>query len=386
MRAAFVTFGCRLNQAEARDMEARFVAAGNVAVPLEGSPDVIYVRGCSVTAKAARDTAKAISRLRRDHPAAAVVPLGCAVDAAADPDFGTPPFDPSLYRHARAYLKVQDGCNAACAYCIVPRFRGAARSVPPEEVLFKARGFAGAGFGEIVVSGCNLAQYSHAGAKNFPALLSMLADALPEVRFRVGSFEPGVCDDDLLTAFVSHGNICRFLHLSVQSAAEDVLKRMKRSYSAARLDGICRMWRQAFPERFMLGCDVISGFPGETEGDFAATRGFLGRWNFALVHSFPYSERPGTPAAEMPGTVHEEVRADRAAMLSADAAARHLAFARSFEGRTVDVAVEQTGEESAGWTGEYLRAVLHGCFPRRAVVAARVAGVGCDGTLRASAI
>lgn len=408
MNVAFQTFGCRLNRAEALDHEARLIAEGHVTVSLEGDtpPDLIVVRGCSVTAKAERDCRKAIARLRARFPSARIEITGCL---NAPLPSSLPPLPSHLFplpsslfpissslpppiplRTARAYLKIQDGCSGRCAFCIVPSFRGKPRSVPFGQVLARAQAFLSAGYREIVVTGCNLAIYRDSGhglSDVLSALAAMGTDPASRVgtdpmrthRVRLSSLEPGVCDKAVLDAFAAHPNICRFIHLSVQSGSVPILARMNRPYSIEAVDRFCDAAMRSLGARLALGADIITGFPGETDADFAATRDFVLRHPFANLHVFPYSERPGTSAATMGGSVPPEVRRARARELEDIGRAKREAFAKSFIGQEVEVCVER---DNSGWTAEYLKcaikapkdlADLKRTLSRRSLVKAQVA-------------
>jgi len=228
----------------------------------------------------------------------------------------------------------------------------------------QARAFSTAGYREWVVTGCNLALYrdSGKGLADVLAALAGIAGDCPH-RVRLGSLEPGICDGAVLDAFAAHPNICRFLHLSLQSASDAVLARMNRPYAIGAVEAFCEDARRRFGADLMLGADVIAGFPGETAEDHAATRAFLARHGFANVHVFPYSERPGTPAAVLKDALPRAVRLARARELEADGAARRAAFAQRFVGRTVEVCVERGG--CGGWTDAYLRCTWERPLPRR---------------------
>lgn len=383
MNVAFQTFGCRLNRAEALDHEARLNAEGHVTVSLEGDtpPDLIVVRGCSVTAKAERDCRKAIARLRARFPSARIEITGCL---NAPLPSSLPPLPSSLFpiplRTARAYLKIQDGCSGRCAFCIVPSFRGKPRSVPFGQVLARAQAFLSVGYREIVVTGCNLALYRDSGhglADVLASLATMGTDPMRTHRVRLSSLEPGVCDKAVLDAFAAHPNICRFMHLSVQSGSNPVLARMNRPYSIEAVDRFCDAAAQALGARLALGADIITGFPGETDADFAATRDFILRHPFSNLHVFPYSERPGTPAAAMEGAIAPAVRRMRAKELEDIGRAKREAFARSFLGQEVEVCIERDG---CGWTAEYLRCSIKDSkdLKRRSLVKGRVVKIGGD--------
>ncbi|MGN0847402.1 MAG: radical SAM protein [Kiritimatiellia bacterium] len=372
MTIAFKTFGCRLNQAESLDLAARLAAAGHAIVALAASPDLILVRGCSVTARAQRDCEKEIARLRARHPSARVVAGGCLPNAA---DLSAllapqPPIAPVPTATSRAYLKIQDGCSGACAFCIVPQFRGKPVSLPFDQILARARDFLSAGYRELVVTGCNLALYRESG-HGLPDCLAALAELPSEGhRVRLGSLEPGICDDRILDVFAAHANICRFIHLSLQSGSDAVLRRMNRPYAVAAVEAFRAEARARLGPRLSLGADVIAGFPGETPHDHALTCQFLfpdpPRHPFANLHVFPYSERPGTPAATMAGALPRAVRRARARQIEALGRARRAAFAQSFVGQTVQVCVERDGLH--GWTAEYLPCKLKGPARRRSLV------------------
>ena len=399
MKVGFVTFGCRLNRAEALDMEAQYAAAGWEVVPVEHSaaqtiqqsdnptPDLVIVRGCSVTAKAQRDCEKAIAHLRSQFPRAEIHVTGClGIRSPAQSNNLTIKQSSSLalpLRLSRAYLKVQDGCSGRCAFCIVPSFRGAPVSVPFVDVLARARAYLDAGFRELVLTGCNLCLY-HDSGRGLPELAAAIA-ALesPGHRVRLGSIEPGVCDARLLDAFESHPNICRFLHLSLQSGSDRVLRLMRRPYTIGQTAAFCAEACRRLGPRLAFGADIITGFPGETDDDHEATRSFLRphsntqtrkRSNaqtspFIHLHVFPFSERPGTESATMKPGVPVAVRRARAKELERIGAANRAAFARTLIGQEVTVCVEKDGN---GRSDEYLRCLLNGTAPRRALVRAAV--------------
>ena len=391
MNVAFKTFGCRLNIAESLEMEAAFEAAGHQVVPIPHpdcaidpafAPDWIIVRGCSVTARAQRDCEKEITRLSRQFPSAKIWRTGCLAGTEKIPvpmAEGTVPMATS-----RAYLKVQDGCSGRCAFCIVPQFRGPPVSLPFAHVLERARAFIAAGYRELVVTGCNLSLYRDSGL-GLPQLLAALAELSPAPgsspvhRVRIGSIEPGICDDALVDAIAAHPNICPFLHISLQSASPSVLKRMNRPYTIDAVVHLCAEARRRIGPHFALGADVIVGFPGEAQSDFAATLSFLREIPFTHIHAFPFSERPGTQAASMPGAIPRAIRLERARELNLAARELNAAFARSFIGRTVEVCVEAGGLE--GRTAEYLHCRLSAPAPRRSLVKTKVASVDNAGNL-----
>ena len=359
MKACFETFGCRLNKAEALQMEADYVAGGWELTSCREEADLFVIRGCSVTAKAQADCEKFISHLRRTYPNASFRICGCLPNLPA--------------RTARAYLKVQDGCSGRCTFCIVPQFRGPSRSIPFAEILDTAKRFLDAGYHELVVTGCNLSLYSSEG-KRLPELLSALAElsadpdagrtATSAFRVRLGSLEPGGrCAQETVTAMSEHANVCRFLHLPIQSGSDRILAAMNRPY---RVDEIAALVGES--TRLMpgigLGCDLMTGFPGESDADFAATRELLDRLPFSNAHVFPYSRRPGTLAAGLPLQLRKETRTTRTHLLTKIINPKRLAFAKSFVGKAVEVVVEDE-KSGRGWTGEYLPCEISENIPVR---------------------
>jgi len=380
MRVAFVTFGCRLNRAESLDLEARVRAAGHTVVSVSDDvPDVVFVRGCSVTAKAQRDSEKAIAHLKERFPAARIIPLGCLSNARDGEKalMELPAQNPVPMESSRAYLKVQDGCNARCAFCIVPQFRGPSVSEPFNGLIDRAKAFLDAGYREIVVTGCNLALY-HSNGRTLADVVAALAELDSAARVRLGSLEPGKALDDLIDAMATHPNVCRFLHLSLQSASSDVLRAMNRPYDADYAAGIVAHAVRALGPRLRLGADLIAGFPGETDDDHERTLRFIASDTGGVIsnlHVFPYSERPGTPAQHATFnaqhfSVPVAVRRARAYELEEAGRINRDRAAEKLIGQTVEVCVEKSLNE--GLTAENFRCRLSSSYPRRALVPVQV--------------
>ena len=369
MKVAFDTFGCRLNRAESLDLEARFLQLGWEKASSHSDADLIIVRGCSVTGRAEHDTIKFVEGLKKKYPAKRIFTLGCVKNRTPEAMLEKilapqsisgdgSHFEPIPLSTARAYLKVQDGCNSICSFCIVPSFRGKSVSVDFSRVLERARLFLASGYTEIVVTGCNLSLYLSDG-KRLPELLDALAK-LPSKghRIRIGSLEPGVIARDTVSVMADNANICRFLHIPVQSASNKILCDMRRPYRQHDIDNLAEIAMKNIPG-ISLGCDVISGFPGETESDHIATLEYLKRKGFTNVHAFPYSERPGTPAANFANKIAKEIRSQRAREISLAVSQKRRDFAKRFKGTKVDVMVEKASS-TAGWTSEYLWCALNG--------------------------
>lgn len=350
MNICFETFGCRLNRAEALEDEAKCIAKGHVSVTDHSETDLFVIRACSVTSRAQHDCEKYIAHIKRKYPYKRVIVTGCIKGAqkftlrGLSDDFQVP------MATSRAYLKVQDGCSGKCTFCIVPKFRGHSRSEPFEQVLNKARGFIDAGYHEIVLTGCNLSLYADSG-KRLPELLAALAELSDDCRIRLGSLEPAPIADSVIETIAAHENICNFIHVPVQSGSAKVLTGMARPYTIREVDDLLFKAVKLMPD-VSLGCDLIAGFPGETDLDHAASQAFLRRHPFSNAHVFPYSKRPGTPAASMTQLSHE-LRSQRAHDLADLATGLRKRYAHTFKGKIVETIVEDE-KHCGGWTAEYL--------------------------------
>ena len=367
MKVCFETFGCRLNKAEALQMEADYLADGWEVTTTHSDANLFVVRGCSVTARAQYECEKLIAHLKRRYPAAGIKICGCLKngEAASSPLHRKNLASPLPVRTARAYLKVQDGCAGKCTFCIVPKFRGESRSEPFTGLLDRAKRFIDAGYHEIVVTGCNLALYASEG-KRLPDLISALAELHTDCRIRLGSLEPGACAQETVHAMAEAPNVCRFLHLPVQSGTNKILKAMRRPYVVKDVEETATLAVKLMPD-LGLGCDLMTGFPGESELDFAATRGLLKRLPFVHAHVFPFSKRPGTLAAGFPRQLAKDIRSARARLLSDEIRSKRRKFAKTFIGKTVEIVVEDE-KTGRGWTGEYLPCEpLSGSFVRKSI-------------------
>ena len=385
MKVCFETFGCRLNRAEALQQEAEYLAKGWQLTEKHSDANLIIVRGCSVTAKAQKNCELTIAHLKRKYPNTRVLVTGCLPSAqkpaqqqAHDNKFPVSPDTISQFpnqsiqsvnrsigqsvnsqsvnsplptRTARAYLKVQDGCSGACTFCIVPKFRGKSVSKPFEELIDQAKRFVDSGYHEIVVTGCNLSMYCD-GMRHLPELLDALSAVDPGCRIRLGSLEPIGSSAAVVELMAERKNLCRFLHLPIQSGSQKILTAMKRPYSVKDVDSLVGKAAELMPG-LGLGCDLMTGFPGETEIDFTATVGLLKRLPFTKAHVFPYSERPGTVAVAMPDAVPVDVRRHRAHVLADIADEKRRLYTHRLVGKEVEVILEDA-KHFAGWTSEYV--------------------------------
>lgn len=392
MKVCFETFGCRLNRAEALEIEAAFLARGWTRTERHDDADMIIVRGCSVTARAQTDCERLIAHIRNKYPFKRVVVTGCIKNHSNErwlKDLVTGQ-GPAPTRTARAYLKIQDGCSGQCSFCIVPTFRGKAKSVPFDDVVAGAKRYLDAGYHEIVLTGCSLSQYADGGHR-LADVLAAIAD-IPGYshRVRLGSVEPVAAAMDVVEAMAERENVCRFLHLPVQSGSGRMLTAMRRPYSVKDVDTLVKKAVSAMPE-ISVGCDMMSGFPGESDMDHLATMAMIKRLPFSNAHVFPYSERPGTPAASLDDSVPPSLRSERAHDIADAVAKKRADFAGHFRGRVVKIVVEDSGT-LAGWTSEYLWCRLSRAFaearvnslsgrttfPRKSIVAMRVTEVKGD--------
>jgi threonylcarbamoyladenosine tRNA methylthiotransferase MtaB len=396
-----VTFGCRLNAFESEALRER----------LAGAPaGTIVVNTCAVTAEATRQARQAIRKLRREHPAARIVVTGCAAQVDA-PMFAAMPevdrvvgnrakFDPAqlfadgdrvsvpdvtdgmvspiaapgrFVSRARAYLQIQQGCDHRCTFCIVPYARGASRSVPLAEVAERARALVAAGHAEVVLTGVDISSWGKdlAGRPALGALVRALLKTVPELpRLRLSSLDPAVLDEDLFDALAAEERLMPHLHLSVQSLDDMILKRMKRRHDRRTLNAFLARARAARPG-VAFGADLIAGFPTETGAMFQNTLQGVAELDFTFLHVFPYSPRPGTPAARMP-EVPAATRKARARALRASGDRTLARFLASRVGATVDVLAESDGDGRApDWTPVRLAFDA----PEGAVVSARLARV-----------
>ncbi|MEG6506582.1 MiaB/RimO family radical SAM methylthiotransferase [Nitratidesulfovibrio sp. 1201_IL3209] len=374
-----LTLGCKINQYETEAVREAWLARGWREAADPAGADVLLINSCAVTARAVADVRQAVARLHRAAPHGRIVVTGCAaqvlredmaalpgvadvvgqqakvsllrydpekgaagaggdeVDGSEDasaPDAVFPAFRIDGFTRSRPVLKVQDGCSHRCTYCIVPLARGAARSRDPREALAEARRLLDAGFRELIVSGVNLRQYGRdlpGGGPDFWDLLAFLERELApqwagRARLRISSLEPGQLGGHALDVLAESRLVAPQLHLSLQSGSPGVLRRMGRAhYRPEPLLDFARELAEVWP-LFGLGADILTGFPGETDGEFRETLDFVDALPLTYAHVFPYSRRPGTPAAAMQGQLSQEVKKRRAAKLRGAVAAKKSAF------------------------------------------------------------
>ena len=403
-----ITFGCRLNTVESEIIRRRAEDAGLA--------DAVIVNTCAVTAEAERQARQAIRRARRTSPLKRIVVTGCAAQLEPDRYAAMPEVDRVIgnreklsargYRgtapdrqvgdimaaregathliegiegRARAFVQIQQGCDHRCTFCIIPFARGPNRSVPPAEVVAQIRRLTGNGYREVVLTGVDITDYGSDldGEVGLGVLVQRILTEVPDLpRLRLSSLDPAEIDDALLCAIAEHDRLMPHFHLSVQAGSDLILKRMRRRHGRSDVIRFCERVRGLRPDA-VFGADLIAGFPTESDGMFGETESLVEDAGLTWLHVFPYSERPGTPAARMP-QVPRPIRKARAAALrrlAGDRLARHLDTRR---GRRERVLIETPDR---GRTEQFARIALDREAEPGSIVAARVAG-HADGVLR----
>ncbi|HHQ48292.1 MAG TPA: tRNA (N(6)-L-threonylcarbamoyladenosine(37)-C(2))-methylthiotransferase MtaB [Acidobacteria bacterium] len=394
MRVRLETLGCRLNIGEMESLATELTAAGHRIVGPGDPADLCILNTCTVTATAARKSRHMLRRLRRDNPAAALVITGCwsQIDPGAARSTGAqlivsnedkdrlvevlrdngllaggqpvPADDATPFpgAHTRAFVKVQDGCDNRCAFCIVTVARGGGRSRPADDVVAEIRRLAASGYREAVLSGVHLGSWGRDldEGSGLATLVRRVLDETPVERLRLSSVEPWDLDDRFFELW-QDPRLLPHLHLPLQSGCDATLRRMARRTDTAAFARLVELARQAHPD-MAVTTDVMAGFPGETEIEFEESLAFVEALAFARLHVFRYSRRPGTPAATMPGQVPGPIAIERGRRLHELGARLETAFQSRFLGRTMEVLWEESEPHGAlrrwsGLTGNYLRVV-----------------------------
>jgi threonylcarbamoyladenosine tRNA methylthiotransferase MtaB len=400
-------FGCRVNQAEAFAWAEEFQSRGLRLERDLARSDLIVVNTCALTCRAEGDIHRFLRRITRVNPAARLVLTGCSVtlDPAryrtwpqvrlvvpnADKETladrvsdlaGAGPAGPAAPYRSRALVKIQDGCDFRCAFCVIPSLRGAGRSLPAAEVASRVRRFADQGFAEVVLAGVNLASY---GTDLTPRtslfdLLRRLDGEAGGLRLRLSSLDPRFLTDELADFLAAGRSLCRHFHLSVQSGSDAVLARMGRRISADRCAALLARLAESAPGA-ALGADILVGFPGETEEEFERTRRFVEASPLTYIHVFPFSPRAGTPAAGLP-QLEPAVKTRRSSVLRTLGRDKNLAFRRTFVGREADgVVVKRGGGRGEVLTRNYIKVQVTGPLPdAKSRVRVRITGATPAGT------
>ncbi|MDM8234833.1 tRNA (N(6)-L-threonylcarbamoyladenosine(37)-C(2))-methylthiotransferase MtaB [[Ruminococcus] torques] len=406
-KAALHNLGCKVNAYETEAMQEMLEQAGYEIVPFKEGADVYVINTCTVTNIADRKSRQMLHRARKLNPEAVVVAAGCYVQTQGereiDPcidivignnhkkdlvrilreyeenrekdrageigDINMTKEYESLHltrtgEHTRAYIKVQDGCNQFCTYCIIPYARGRVRSREQQDVVQEVRILASNGYQEVVLTGIHLSSYGidFDGQRHLIDLIRAVHEIEGIRRIRLGSLEPGIVTEEFAEALASMPKICPHFHLSLQSGCDAVLKRMNRKYTSGEYYEKCRILRKYF-DAPALTTDVIVGFPGETEAEFQESYDFVDKVDFYETHIFKYSKREGTKAASMPDQVDEQIKAQRSARLIELGEKKRKAYEKKIIGRTVEVLVEEDAviggkNVQTGHTKEYIKIAL----------------------------
>lgn len=393
MKIAFLTLGCKLNYAETSTYERGFKEAGLEVVPWQQKADIYLVNTCSVTATSDSKSRNLIRKVHRVNPSARIVVTGCSAQLRREEIeriggvtrvFGAeekslvvsetlhggavPGTDiPRVFgaystgERTRSFLKVQDGCNNFCKYCTVPYARGRSRNIPISECVENAMKIASEGIKEIGLTGVNTGDFGRTTGESFLDLLKALNDVDGIERYRISSIEPNLITEEIVDWIASGTKFQPHFHIPLQTGADSQLEAMGRHYDTAffrgRIDYIrSRMEAPGRPKVF-FGIDVMVGLPGESEELFLQTKEFIESVKPAFIHVFPYSKRPGTPAASMPGQVSEEEKKSRVAVLEELCTRLHEEFVEENRGVAEKVLFESACKDGMmeGYTGNYIR-------------------------------
>jgi threonylcarbamoyladenosine tRNA methylthiotransferase MtaB len=402
MKVSVLTLGCKVNYAESSLMEAKLRSDGHSIIDISERPDICIINTCSVTSKSDYQSRQLIRRAHRSG--AKVVVTGCYSElnretVASMPDVtmvvtncnktniineitGEDRETPLCYksnRRKRFFLKVQDGCNCSCSYCLIPKARGRSRSITIENIIAEVERVS-SHYQEVVLTGIHLSTYGYDLVPNVN--LSYLIKAVLKTqvkRIRLSSLEIAEIDDDLMD-LMDNERICGHLHIPLQSGDDRILKRMNRNYDSGRFSSIVDKIYKNFPD-MNVGTDVIVGFPGEEEKDFDNTLKLLNSFPFAYLHVFPFSSRPGTRAAGMPEQISPQIKKQRSSLLLELGRKKKGEFMDRQVGKTLDPLIEDHYNDgsSAGTTGNYLKVrIPQKRLPMGEIVNVRVTGHNGD--------
>ena len=414
MKIALHNLGCKVNAYETDAIREMLEGVGHVIVPFKGMADIYIVNTCTVTNIADRKSRQMLHRAKKYNPDGLVIAMGCyvqaqekqthkeqtqkqqddnidiiignnkkqellsviksyeeqqekniavVVDIAKEKGYEDLSLS-TIKEHTRAYIKVQDGCNQFCSYCIIPHVRGRVRSRAKSEVIQEIASLVNAGCKEVILTGIHLSSYGtdFETKETLLSLIKEVAKIKGLQRIRLGSLEPRIVDEEFVKALKDIEQFCPHFHLSLQSGCDETLKRMNRRYDSAEYREKCKLLRKYFGNP-AITTDVIVGFPAETQEEFESTHQFLQEVKLYETHIFKYSKREGTPAATMKEQVREEVKQERSQILLALAEKNKQVFEQQFTGRVVEVLVEEkvlrNGEEWwIGHTKEYIKVAL----------------------------
>ena len=416
-------FGCRAAQADGAALESLLTAKGLQAADARAEAGLVVLNTCTVTAAADDDVRQTIRRVHRENPEARILVTGCYAQRApeelaampgvewvvgnshktqiaelvtaapyhgnvlvgdifAQHEFLSAPVEDAAGDRTRPNLKIQDGCNNRCSFCIIPFVRGRSRSAPVEQVLEQVRGLASR-YREVVLSGINLGRWGRepGSTMRLAGLIRLLLAETTVERLRLSSVEPMDFSDDLLGLMAGEERIASHVHAPLQSGSDRVLRRMHRKYRPRHYADRVTKARAMMPDA-AIGADVMVGFPGETDAEFEESRRFIEEMPFTYLHVFTYSERPGTTAAESPDQVPMKVRKERNRVLRELAAAKNRAFRERMVGRTLSaVTLDDAG---VALTGNYLKVELAQSRPANRLLDVKIGGVTAAGLREAT--
>lgn len=396
MKVSVITFGCKVNQYESQEILSSLMKEGYLPAAKSEEADVYVINSCTVTGESSRKVKQKLRKIRIEHPSSCIVLTGCYPQAfsqeaslltEADIIIGnksnalipmklrewmrtknrtaevvkherTDAYEGGIITefegHTRAFVKIQDGCNRYCTYCIIPKSRGFSRSKPLGEIEKEIKTLADKGFREVVFVGINLSSYGMDTGHNLCEAL-MIAENTPGIeRIRLGSLEPDHITDEVIAGLKSMSKFCPQFHLSLQSGNDGILKRMNRHYTKAEYTELCDKLKQAFPD-LSLTTDIITGFPGESEEAFNDSVEYVSEIGFMKVHAFPFSPREGTPAFGYPDQVTNAVKSERVNILQKRADEVRLHYMQSYIGKKTDVLFETPKKGlQLGYTKNYL--------------------------------
>jgi len=391
MKIAFKTLGCRVNLYETDALASQFKAAGYEVVESEDDADIYIVNTCTVTNQSDQKCRQALNQIRRSHPTAVIAATGCMVNhrkqemldsgvidfaidnerkyalfSIIDSHVKGEPVDPEGFDkdlfcyspafdtfHTRSLIKIHDGCNNFCSYCIIPNVRGRATSRCDKEIYENIRQVVDHGFKEIVLTGVNMGRY-HYNDVDFEQLIEGILKIDGDFRVRISSIEPDNFSDRFLSLF-ENPKLAPHMHICLQSGAENTLREMHRHYTAAQFKEMCDRIKAAVPD-FNITTDVIAGFPGETENDFAESAELCRNIGFSHIHTFKYSVRTGTKAAAMPNQILEAVKTERSAVIRQISAENKLKYFNQMLGKPQKMLIERimTDGTARGYGENYI--------------------------------
>lgn len=424
-KVAFYTLGCKVNQYETEAMIEAFENAGYEIVEYDGYSDIYIINTCTVTNMGDRKSRQIIRRALEYNPKAFIAVVGCYSQIASDEILGIDgvrlvlgtnerskivqlvedaqnvedkisvvgdimeieEFEDMNIKHyksrSRAFIKIQEGCEQYCTYCIIPYARGHIRSRKPDSIIEEVKILADSGYKEVVLTGIHVGSYGRdLGDIGLIDIIQMVHDVDGIERLRMSSVEPKTFDDDFLRRLPHLNKLCRHFHLSLQSGCDETLKRMNRKYTTQEYMEVVKKLRSIYPE-VGITTDIIVGFPGETQEEFEKTVQFVKEVSFSSMHIFKFSPRKGTPAAKFKGQVSAQVKEERSKIIFNIAKENQMKFMNSFIGKSLNVLFEQKIDENSnyyeGLTDNYIRVMAETAYDIKGkIISTKIKGINKD--------